>query len=368
MKESKKSIACFVIVFIACLTNCAGLGLPGCLIHRKHTHPTIPTKHDSGERAILENNLKQTSVCWDNIDFEETEKILLEAPIRKIIPITEYLNLNLKKKKDSHPLILVFNNNLKAVFKYGRDKRQMSSSLVSYLLSKRLNLRFIPPTVVRSVNGRIGTVRLFIEEHKVSSEKDRLKYMKELPPLQKSDFYTLSFFFAGDLTLKNMIISKNCKKLVIIDNDKHIYFPNYIKYGDYPFIHYMARHFEFKIRDAEEFPYEKVKYASVSEMKKKMPPYYLWSRNVINGKYGYVKFRNKYWIYAPHITYRLFKPKIFSKDTLNNLKSLNHRGLYQTLYVNHPFTDHIIPRPDFIDLVLHRRNLLLREADTRQSF
>ena len=215
--------------------------------------------YNSHSTPIL-NKVKNTS-CWNEIDFEKTEKILAEAPIVKKIPFYEYYkNQELqkgrteqeiqnewfyqKRKKKHYEKQLMFivflssrfkNHNLKALWKgkpYKTVDYNAHKTITSYNVSKSIGLKMIPPTVFRKLNGKEGSIELFIE----NVNEDKEKHIKALSPLQKTKLYTLVFLLGhADSSKSNVLISKNCFYPVILDHDV-IGDAISKKYGTLPFV------------------------------------------------------------------------------------------------------------------------------------
>lgn len=258
--------------------------------------------------------------CWNNINFNQMEEKLLTLPVRLKIPIYEYgTERKWHKRKYKHILrgkhdvsILFFDNNLKAVFKPNAPL-YMEKSVRAYQFSKFMGFHFVPPTVIRTINGERGTVQLFVEgdsfkklskHHTLSfilslSEffnlshlwSHRFKAMAEgkrrpdkynnifknwaINPDKKSDIY-IFYFVSGiiDPALTNILISRSCKLPVLIDNDSaemtwhqlgdwpFIPLPDsYILYGSYRVNHlYNKKNFSINnVEDFQTFPLNKVK-------------------------------------------------------------------------------------------------------------
>ena len=191
--------------------------------------------------------------CWNDIDFKKTERMLLETPIKEKIPFYEYYKnqevlkgktkeeieknsfyVKRKRRHEYSPIfVLFYHNSLKAVFKtklYNQKKPYSVYSAVSaYNISQVLNLKIVPPTVIRKIDGKEGVVQLFVENISENKEKN----LDNLSPIQKSNIY-IFFFLTGitDVQYDNVLISTKCLKPVLVDNDGMVLM--HAQYGKYP--------------------------------------------------------------------------------------------------------------------------------------
>lgn len=275
--------------------------------------------------------------CWNDIDFKQMEQKLLTSPVRRKIPIYEYGSKNKKiynkqKYKDvgvREVSILFFDNNLKAVFKPD-EPLYIERSVRAYRFSNFMGFHFVPPTVIRTVNGKRGSVQLFVEGdslHKLSLSKHRgftflktlLKFFNlshlyphrfhkmvvgewwdkynnkfknwEINSDTKRNMY-IFYFISGiiDPSPRNILVSKKCKLPVLIDND--LTDMTWNQFGDWPFIPLPDDYRQYKdylfnplpdmnknfsinsVEDFKTFPVDKVKFIRSSVLFKSREPLY----------------------------------------------------------------------------------------------
>ena len=182
--------------------------------------------------GALKTLYKLEKHCWNDIDFEKIEKMLLESSIKLKTPFYRYYKnqesakgreeeeiekdffyKDLKKRHyNKNPLlVLTYYNGLKAIFKgkrYEYDRLfEAHKNLSGYNISKFLNLKIVPPTVIRKINGQRGYVQLFVENIKDYPHE----YLDALSPFQKSDIYVYIYLTGYlDLSEGNLLISKKC--------------------------------------------------------------------------------------------------------------------------------------------------------------
>ena len=136
---------------------------------------------------------------------------------------------------NSSIFILFLNNNLKAIFKPERKfESSIKSAYMAYRLPQFMNLKLVPPTVIRTINGKTGIVQLFID----SWTGKQIDPVKNLTTLEKSKIYIFSFILGEhDLHPGNLLIGKRCKQPALVDNGS-AFWPAVFKYNDYPFVPY----------------------------------------------------------------------------------------------------------------------------------
>lgn len=311
--------------------------------------------------------------CWNDIDFQEAESLLLSLNVQKITSIYEYLNIP-DRQYNPTALLLFLDNGLKAVFKPNRSSRQIQAALMAYRFSQFMNFKFIPPTVTRTINDKKGVVRFFVE----NADELKCKFIKNLTPLEKSNIYVFYFILGEwDANKYNVLFEKVSGKPVLVDNETNTTV-SFIPYGDYPFRLFKIKSQEMIISSSAEykqFPFEEVKKInnySMTYLKNMLHdmtepefnnyfiPWCFERRAFLHdGNMYFVRWNNGYWI-RHNFTYytEIFKdflPKVFSEKTINQLKKLNYRILDSFL-------------PDFsinkaiIYGILYRRDVLLREV------
>ena len=349
--------------------------------------------YDSSLWAGLTSLNKLENRCWNDIDFKKTEKLLAESPIEKKIPFYKYYkNQKLsrgytkediedsdfyKGRKEKHykynPIfILFYSNGLKAVFRgYGsKNTHRMDLHITAYNISNFINLKIVPPVVRRFVNGREGVVQLFIE----SIGDETVEYIKQLTPIQKTDFYTFGFLIGHtNFTEDNILISKNCLLPVLIDND---YFGMVVnkEYGSIPFEVYPFSNFRgnFLNRfDFESIPFEKtiiLKDFSLESLQNTFVDLSLdeikYMRLKIEdiGSIPYLRYKNQYYFQVMPLFYKYLIPpskniEDYSTETINKVRMINEDLLRE---LAHGF---LKKQNTFLEGFLYRKDLFLKAIE-----
>ena len=341
--------------------------------------------------------------CWNDIDFKKTERILLNSKVKKIIPFYSYYakykknfpkwnyKIFMKRHKTKPIFVLILNNNLKAVFKPKSKKRLINavySSVIAYNFSRMIDLKLVPPTVIRKIQGKVGSTQLFIDDT-IMGIHDK-QTIKKLNPTQKGNIY-IFYFLSGisDANYLNILISKKCNKPVIVDNDsmlKIVITP----YGQYPFILYLIKHKYLRtspylplmdIKSFENAPFKKAlnlfnpswkilnKHFSElnkSQLKSLQKDFLERGKHQKSKHLAYFKYRGGYWVGSKEIfevegIYKNLLPlknkEFFSEKTIQSLKNLGYNNLRN-----------LFPRKSIYKIydskvygILHRRDIILRE-------
>ncbi|MDE0092596.1 MAG: hypothetical protein OXN83_04860, partial [Oligoflexia bacterium] len=167
--------------------------------------------------------LDEKKSCWNEVNFKKIEKQLLTLKVKEKKPLF--------KNEKPHIFLIVFENGLKAVFKI-KKKINFISSLRAYHLSQFLNLRVVPPTVIRTIEGKRGILQYFIEGQRLIDID-----LETLTEIQKIKVY-LFYFLVGynDPHDENVIMGRNCGHLAVVDNSANMWFPTISQFRDFPFI------------------------------------------------------------------------------------------------------------------------------------
>ena len=329
--------------------------------------------------------------CWNDIDFEKTEKKLLESSIKSKIPFYEYYkNQELDKGREMGEIeessffisrkrkhynkkalfVLFYHNGLKAVFKENNKHKKvpygLHKSMTAYDISKFLNLRIVPPTVMRSIDEEWGSVQLFVENIKDYPPE----HLDNLNSVQKSNLY-LFLFLTGNIdpSYNNILISKTCLLPVVADNDS-LSPSALIQYGKIPFMGFPidGKYSVLDRKDYELAPYYKavpLKSADFETLKALFPGLSFKHINKVrrnfirNNNISYFRYKSYYFVKYPRDIYKHFLPiknySDYSPQTIKKVKLLNEKILKE-LAIGYLKED-----TNFINGVLHRRELFLNE-------
>ena len=324
----------------------------------------------------------KAQLCWNDINFKKIEKILKTSEIVK----KSIFHAHAKKHKSLYQIS--FNNGIRAIFKPNRSTLDQVSALRAYYLSQLLNLKLVPPTVIRTIDGESGIVQLFIE-----SNSGNLR--DPFNSFQKGDIY-LFYTILGELdpAMGNVLIGKNCKIPALIDNEKNIAGLSVIQRGDFPYVLIRGLLSDKLISNLtfhyDNFPFYRVKSVKkISslrnnlELKKRMPDIKLETftllyesiieKSLYNDTYYFVTWMNTFWQKNNYnkfsYLYKNFSYFTPSKQTVKKFKSLNRGNLhFLSFLVTRSFTkkDRLEIRKavkPYDDFFLYRRDRILRQYE-----
>ncbi|MCB0393186.1 MAG: hypothetical protein KDD25_01425 [Bdellovibrionales bacterium] len=134
--------------------------------------------------------------------------------------------------------IVEFDGGTKAVFKPEMYLWSSIGELGAYRYSRWLGLDIVPPTVIREIGGKVGSLQLYVESDYFNDKYgwgDRYKMYQGLSEEEKIKLSLFHFLIGQwDRHVENILIARNgC--VFAIDNECAM---NQIRvsYGDYPFV------------------------------------------------------------------------------------------------------------------------------------
>ncbi len=156
---------------------------------------------------------------WDDqLDFEEIERRLQTEAIVERRDIRSFLKKSHKGVRALHaPDIVVLESGLKAVFK---KANACYGEIAAYKAAKALGLRLVPPTVLRKIDGKVGSLQFYVAS-KIDLLHQSHSIYHKLSEKDLSDQKVFEYIFnRWDTHSGNQIISENKGKytLALIDN------------------------------------------------------------------------------------------------------------------------------------------------------
>lgn len=283
---------------------------------------------------------------WDDsLNLEMIESQLLNTPILK-------KEWKWKTKdiyhKSMHVYLITLSNDLKAIFK--TRNIQNYAEVAAYRISKYLNQRLVPPTILRTIDNVEGSLQFFV----TSSNQT----LNNLPQKTLSDAILFSFIFGridGFAHGENFIIQKNqTTNIALIDNATILSLQKG-KYGNSLFFRYSPVKNP-KINNYSSFPFHLAKPFSILESKYYNIPTTSWTKSYV--------------IYKDHIWFqpdpKIFKPcftNIYSKSTIEAYKNLNKQILMDIWNLdNSPYSSQKPLLEEIIDEVIDRKEQVLQAA------
>ena len=325
--------------------------------------------------------------CWNDINFKKTEEILATQSIKNKILIENNITKKLFAGKSSNIFLLTFKNNLKAIFRPISNNLSIASLLLNYHFSELMGFKFIPPTVIRTVDGQKGSIQLF-----VNNISNYYQQLKSLDLKTKNNLYVFYFMFGLlDHSEIDIIVGKNCNQPALFDiNENMGVFLSITQYGDFPylkiphpykkdkliFFDYVNLPFKnvksipyfssYNFQNLKQiFPYINLETADYGFSKKSTPD------DLIEDTLHYIEWKERFWMQMnpsemKHI-YKDFVPKFIQKETMDKLKKIDINKLNSLMlivlpYLNEEEKQEIINQIKILnELSIYRKNLILKK-------
>lgn len=194
--------------------------------------------------------------------------LLKDSKVNSIEPMRDFLTRNGKKCEFEGEVFLVtLENGVKAVFKSLPldDQADAQAEVAAYEASLFLGFPYIPPTVLREINGMKGSLQLFVDTP--IDLLDDNSYNEVLAKVKEEDLAALKIFYfifgQWDTGPHNLLAYSDEKNtyLVAIDNSA-IRNRQHVKYGDLPFVRILYSD-TLKTKDEDQtFPFKDFKIIS----------------------------------------------------------------------------------------------------------
>ena len=164
------------------------------------------------------NGYIETQPRWnEDLSFEKIEKRLRTEAIVEAGSLHAFLRQQNKKPSGLHPLkIVTLESGLLAVLK---KENACYGEVAAYKAAKALNLRLVPPTVLRDIDGTKGSLQFYVD-----CSVDLAKYHSLLQKASRKDRSDMDVFYyifnQWDGHRGNQLIDKDKDKyrLALIDN------------------------------------------------------------------------------------------------------------------------------------------------------
>lgn len=305
---------------------------------------------------------------WKN---SEIITLLKKGKMVFIHPMRDYLQSHGKKiKYTGNSLYLVeLDNGLKAVFKSFPQKHlgiaDGSGEVAAYEASIALGFPYIPPTIMRTIGDKKGSLQLLVE-----TDVDSLipgVYEAALKKASSDDVANLQLFrfVFGQFDVgphNTLILKENNKTYLIAIDNAGICLRQHVTYGNHPFVEYYYR-VQLKTNDWNEpFPFDKaktIKEPITEEMRrvfgdKKIELYLGYHKLDKSFSVHYVIYQNRIWkqVQRSDIPFTDYLPD----QTRQTLESLN-LDILKKIFACAKNSDFLTP--DYLQAILERRDQVL---------
>jgi hypothetical protein len=289
---------------------------------------------------INNSNLSQFSIDthpknWKN---DQILAILKKGKIISIRPMKEHLESCGKKVEfDGEVYLVELDNGHKAVFKTfpPRHMADAYAEVAAYEASRVLGFPHIPPTVMTTLKDQKGSLQLFVETDVDSLVPDL--YEAALKNVSADDMANLKLFYfvfgQWDTGPHNTLILKDKTQnyLIAIDNSA-ICNPQYVRYGELPFVQlYYSDRLQTN-DDDKPFPFDQaeiIKKPTTQKIRKifghKLPEDFYQQIKFYGPTFRYVIYRNALWkqFHAGDEDFVLSFTDYLPEQTRKSLEGLN---------------------------------------------
>ena len=222
------------------------LGISSTMIReRSKNHIPINSLISEGVDTVI--NLYRLYQPKDNTlwNSHEIKNILIQGDIVSQQSMGHFLTSQGKIVDYTSDVSLIeLSESTRAVFKTFdehdlREINEANAEVVAYSASQSFGLANVPPTVMRKINDKRGSLQLYVDSE-IDAQKDD-NYQKAMEFAEQKELQDLKVFYflfrQWDVGKNNIIIkNKNSKTHLIAIDNANISHPQYVQYGDLPFV------------------------------------------------------------------------------------------------------------------------------------
>ncbi len=173
-----------------------------------------------------------------NEDFIICQRLLTEN-IVDIKDMRDVLKMQNRIVRFSHPVSLItLESGIQGVFKHVSNGED-ACEVAAFKAAKFLGFPYVPPTVLRTINGTRGSFQLYIPTNFDPAHRGNIALV--LKKAHPDDIANLKIFYfvigQWDTEAHNLLINRHndSVKIIVIDNGC-ICSHKHVKYGEYPFL------------------------------------------------------------------------------------------------------------------------------------
>ncbi|MCC8483603.1 MAG: hypothetical protein LN561_03510 [Rickettsia endosymbiont of Labidopullus appendiculatus] len=304
----------------------------------------------------------------------EISKLLKTSKVHHIKPMREFLTEKGKKVEfDGEVYLATLDNQLKAVFKSlpVDDLGDAQAEVAAYQASLILGFPYIPPTVMRKVNGMTGSLQLYIDtEIDPLAPEEYEKALQEVSILEQNNLQTFYFIFGQwDSGAHNLLIFKDLKKthFIAIDNSA-IRNRQHVKFGELPFVRVLYSD-KLNTNDyGKPFPFDKAEIIDIANeenlkqrFKNQVPSTFYKNFKSYNQPFRFVVYQNSIWrqYHAFDKSFIISYPKQCYDNTIKAIKKLDLPTL-KKIFIIAKGSDFL--NDSYLNAILERRDQILRHC------
>jgi len=315
---------------------------------------------------------------WAKDLFRQEITSLKTMPVVKTTLMRDFLREKGQKVEfDNEVYLITLENGIKAVFKPvpADDLADAHAEVAAFKASEFLGFPKIPPTVLRKINGKSGSLQLYIEPTRDSPlPQDYEKLLEQTSPEEVANLKLFYFVFGQwDSGPHNIIIQEKPEgmQLFAIDNSgiKH---RQYVQYGEVPFVR-MCYCDKIETNDWHlPFPYEKaisIERPSLESLQAaiggKVPEALLKNLSRWSCPLTYVWHKNSFWVQHHKADPYFVKAHtiLYPEKSILKLKALNRKILNQ-IFSEAKGAEFL--KNDFLNAILERRDQVVADYEKRK--
>lgn len=303
---------------------------------------------------------------WNNPKILE---ILKTSKISSMESMRDYLSRTKKSISfnNKNVFLVTFEGGIKAVFKAfpKDDQSEAQAEVAAYNASLHLGFPKIPPTVLRELDGKKGSLQLYVDT-KIDLGQEG-QFNEFIKTVSKDDLANLNLFYfvfgQWDTDPHNVMgYQAGAHSYLIAIDNADIADPQHVRYGERPFVKVI----DSKALDTQDFdkpfPFDQAKLERIDTLKKtyaeKLPKSF-YTRFKVK-QLSYVVHRNAFWrqfyVFEKDAVIQPFSPYA-PPATLEKLKALDKKAIKDIFNVGEKIeflTD------EYVDSILGRRDQVLR--------
>lgn len=315
----------------------------------------------------------------DNWKNSEIATLLKKGKVISMRPMKEHLESCGKKVEfDGEVYLVELDNGLKAVFKSFSQEHigDAYGEVAAYEASVVLGFPHIPPTVMKTIKDKKGSLQLFVE-----TDIDPLTpgvYEAALKEVPAEDVANLKLFYfvlgQWDTGPHNTLIVKDKNKthLIAIDNSV-ICIPQHVTYGELPFVK-LCHSDRLQTNDGDKpFPFDQakvIKKPTTEKVRKifgdTLPDSFYQSIKFYGPTFRYVIYDNCLWkqFHAGDEEFDISFTDHFPDQTRKALEGLN-LPMLKKIFASAENADFLTP--SYLEAILERRDQVLRYFDEHKN-
>lgn len=330
--------------------------------------------------CLFSSNLPATTISVNTVTANANTKIhdLKTLSVQSVVPMREFLQSKSQMATfDNVVKLVTLADGTKAVFKPvpPEDIADAHAEVAAFKAAQFLGFPEIPPTVIRKINGEIGSLQLYVEPSFDLMKPG--KYQEVLNKVASEDLANLKLFYfvfgQWDTGPQNLIVQTGKKnseqfQLVAIDNSG-IKSRQYVHYGNLPFVR-VSYSDSLNTNDWHlPFPFQKVQIIdnpTFAELSKKLgkhfPEKILANLSRHMYPFHYVIYKNSLWVqfHQSDPFFVMSHTNVYPEKSMEILKNISQKDL-EYIFSEAKGSDFLTK--EYLEAILERRDQVIKAYD-----